>query len=161
MTGMTTLRMLEGEPVTVKVQPDARLRIDGAIVNQTDIQAGNGVIHVIDAVILPPGRDPDADSDHPGDGDGRSRHFADGKGDNRRSTDRHDRPPDVERHPGRFITPALFSTASEAAALFIPVLFRERRADRSTGIDDERKEKRVTPSARPGTRPSRPRRTGG
>jgi transforming growth factor-beta-induced protein len=58
MTGMTTLRMLEGEPVTVTVQPDARLRIDGALVNQTDIQAGNGVIHVIDAVILPPGAIP-------------------------------------------------------------------------------------------------------
>ncbi len=54
VTAMPTIRMLEGEPVTVKVQVDGRLKIDDALVNQTDIQAGNGVIHVIDAVILPP-----------------------------------------------------------------------------------------------------------
>ena len=54
VTGMPTIRMLQGEPVTVKVQADGSTEIDGATVNQTDIQAGNGVIHVIDAVILPP-----------------------------------------------------------------------------------------------------------
>jgi len=55
VTGMPTIMMLQGEPVTVTVQVDGRrLKIDGATVNQTDIQADNGVIHVIDAVILPP-----------------------------------------------------------------------------------------------------------
>ncbi len=54
VTGMPTLTMLQGEPVTVTVQVDGGLKIDGALVNRTDIQAGNGVIHVIDAVILPP-----------------------------------------------------------------------------------------------------------
>ena len=54
VTGMPTIRMLQGEPVTVTVQADGSTEIDGATVNQTDIQAGNGVIHVIDAVILPP-----------------------------------------------------------------------------------------------------------
>ncbi|MEN6341784.1 MAG: carbohydrate-binding protein [Methanospirillum sp.] len=54
MTRMPTIKMLDGEPVNVTVQADGRLKIDDALVNRTDIQAGNGVIHVIDAVILPP-----------------------------------------------------------------------------------------------------------
>ncbi len=54
VTGMPEIRMLQGEPVTVTVQVDGRLKIDDALVNRTDVQAGNGVIHVIDAVILPP-----------------------------------------------------------------------------------------------------------
>ncbi len=54
IAGMQTIRMLKGEPVTVTVLPDGGLELDGATVNQTDVQAGNGVIHVIDAVILPP-----------------------------------------------------------------------------------------------------------
>ena len=55
IAGMQTIRMLEGEPVTVTVLPDGGLELDGATVNMTDLQAENGVIHVIDAVILPPG----------------------------------------------------------------------------------------------------------
>jgi uncharacterized surface protein with fasciclin (FAS1) repeats len=54
LAGMPTIEMLQGEPVTVTVQADGRMEIDGTTVNRTDIQTGNGVIHVIDAVILPP-----------------------------------------------------------------------------------------------------------
>jgi uncharacterized surface protein with fasciclin (FAS1) repeats len=49
------VRMLEGEPVPVTVGPDGRLELGGATVNSTDVRAGNGLIHVIDAVLLPPG----------------------------------------------------------------------------------------------------------
>jgi uncharacterized surface protein with fasciclin (FAS1) repeats len=54
VTGMPEIRMLEGEPVAVTVQVDGSLKVGDALVNRTDVQAGNGVIHVIDAVILPP-----------------------------------------------------------------------------------------------------------
>jgi uncharacterized surface protein with fasciclin (FAS1) repeats len=54
MAGMPTIGMLEGEPATVTVQADGGLEIDGATVNLTDVRAGNGVLHVIDALILPP-----------------------------------------------------------------------------------------------------------
>jgi hypothetical protein len=49
------VRMLEGEPVPVTVGPDGRLELGGATENSTDVRAGNGLIHVIDAVLLPPG----------------------------------------------------------------------------------------------------------
>jgi uncharacterized surface protein with fasciclin (FAS1) repeats len=34
---------------------DGKVRVDDANVTKTDIQASNGVIHVIDTVILPKG----------------------------------------------------------------------------------------------------------
>lgn len=58
ITRMSTIRMLQGDPVPVMVKPDGRIAIGNATVNQTDIQAGNGILHVIDAVILPPGAIP-------------------------------------------------------------------------------------------------------
>jgi len=42
-----------GVPVSISVS-DGTVMVDGATVTATDIQASNGVIHVIDAVILPP-----------------------------------------------------------------------------------------------------------
>ena len=44
---------VEGEPITITTSPDG-VMIDNAHVTATDIQASNGVIHVIDSVILPP-----------------------------------------------------------------------------------------------------------
>jgi transforming growth factor-beta-induced protein len=44
---------VQGSKVKVKVE-DGTVMIDGAKVVKTDIETSNGVIHVIDAVILPP-----------------------------------------------------------------------------------------------------------
>ncbi|MGF1655680.1 MAG: fasciclin domain-containing protein [Verrucomicrobiales bacterium] len=41
-----------GVPATISIEGDT-VKIDGANIVATDIQASNGVIHVIDAVILP------------------------------------------------------------------------------------------------------------
>jgi uncharacterized surface protein with fasciclin (FAS1) repeats len=49
------VQSLEGEPLNVSVnQPDAQVRVNNATVSQADIPASNGVIHVVDQVILPP-----------------------------------------------------------------------------------------------------------
>ncbi len=42
-----------GQPVTITVDGDA-IRINDALVTAADIEASNGVIHVIDSVLLPP-----------------------------------------------------------------------------------------------------------
>jgi len=44
---------LQGEPVTFTVK-DGKVMVDGAEVIEADIEASNGVIHVIDAVMVPP-----------------------------------------------------------------------------------------------------------
>ncbi len=48
-----TAKTLQGSAVTFKVM-DGKAMIDGANIVATDVMASNGVIHVIDAVILPP-----------------------------------------------------------------------------------------------------------
>lgn len=45
---------VEGSPVNVEVGPDGNVMVNDAMVTQPDIQASNGVIHVIDQVILQP-----------------------------------------------------------------------------------------------------------
>jgi transforming growth factor-beta-induced protein len=45
---------LQGEPVAIKVMDGQVVLNDSATVIITDIEASNGIIHVIDAVILPP-----------------------------------------------------------------------------------------------------------
>jgi transforming growth factor-beta-induced protein len=50
--GLTT-KTLQGSPVTFKVV-DGKPMINGANIVATDVMASNGVIHVIDSVILPP-----------------------------------------------------------------------------------------------------------
>jgi uncharacterized surface protein with fasciclin (FAS1) repeats len=52
VVGLTSATTLQGEDVTVAVN-DGSVMIDGANVIITDIIGSNGVIHVIDAVILP------------------------------------------------------------------------------------------------------------
>ena len=52
VTSMTGGKTLQGESVTFEVK-DGKAFIDGAQIVQTDIAASNGVIHVIDTVILP------------------------------------------------------------------------------------------------------------
>ncbi len=52
VTSMTGSETLQGESVTFEVK-DGNAFIDGAQIVQTDIATSNGVIHVIDTVILP------------------------------------------------------------------------------------------------------------
>jgi uncharacterized surface protein with fasciclin (FAS1) repeats len=52
VVGLTSATTLQGEDVTIAVN-DGSVMIDGANVIITDIIGSNGVIHVIDAVILP------------------------------------------------------------------------------------------------------------
>ncbi|MFO7544120.1 MAG: fasciclin domain-containing protein [Trueperaceae bacterium] len=52
--GTATVETVNGAPITVQVV-DGNVVINGtATVTVTDLEAGNGVVHVIDAVILPP-----------------------------------------------------------------------------------------------------------
>ena len=48
-----TLKTVQGSPIKVTVS-DAGVKVNQANVVKTDIRASNGIIHVIDAVILPP-----------------------------------------------------------------------------------------------------------
>ena len=52
VVGLTSAATLQGEEVTIEVI-DGTVKIDGATVVITDIIGSNGVIHVIDSVILP------------------------------------------------------------------------------------------------------------
>jgi uncharacterized surface protein with fasciclin (FAS1) repeats len=51
-TGGAQPATVQGEALTIVVQ-GGTVRVDGATVTATDIEASNGVIHVIDAVVLP------------------------------------------------------------------------------------------------------------
>jgi transforming growth factor-beta-induced protein len=50
----TKLKTVQGQELTIKVD-GANVTVDGAKVLKTDVVASNGVIHVIDSVVLPPG----------------------------------------------------------------------------------------------------------
>lgn len=49
---LTEATSLEGDTIAITAS-EAGVKVDGANVTATDIEASNGVIHVIDAVILP------------------------------------------------------------------------------------------------------------
>jgi uncharacterized surface protein with fasciclin (FAS1) repeats len=49
---LSSAKTVNGQSVTIKVA-DGTVSVDGATVTATDIAASNGVIHVIDTVILP------------------------------------------------------------------------------------------------------------
>lgn len=51
---LQSAKTVSGDTITVKVK-DSKVHVDDANVTTTDIQASNGVIHVIDTVILPKG----------------------------------------------------------------------------------------------------------
>ena len=53
VVGLKGAKSLNGQRIDVKVDGD-KVSVDGANVVATDIACTNGVIHVIDAVILPP-----------------------------------------------------------------------------------------------------------
>ena len=49
---LSKAKTVQGSEAKIRVE-DGRVYVDGAQVTATDIKAGNGVIHVIDSVILP------------------------------------------------------------------------------------------------------------
>ena len=49
------VKTVEGSPVNIGVSTNRTIRVNNARVTQADIRAKNGIIHVIDRVILPPG----------------------------------------------------------------------------------------------------------
>jgi uncharacterized surface protein with fasciclin (FAS1) repeats len=51
---LQSAKAVSGDTITVKAR-DGKVQVDGANVTKTDIAASNGVIHVIDTVILPKG----------------------------------------------------------------------------------------------------------
>jgi uncharacterized surface protein with fasciclin (FAS1) repeats len=55
VTGLTSAKTVNGEPLGVSVK-DGGVTVGGAKVVKTDIVASNGVIHVIDSVVLPPSK---------------------------------------------------------------------------------------------------------
>jgi uncharacterized surface protein with fasciclin (FAS1) repeats len=55
VVGLTSATSVEGAPITIAVKDGKVYLNDSAQVVTTDVMASNGVIHVIDKVILPPG----------------------------------------------------------------------------------------------------------
>jgi uncharacterized surface protein with fasciclin (FAS1) repeats len=56
VTGMTEATSLEGSPITIAVE-GGKVKLNGSsTVTATDIAASNGVIHVIDTVLMPPAK---------------------------------------------------------------------------------------------------------
>ena len=49
---MTSAPTVNGKDLTITVE-DGKVMVDGATVTQTDVSASNGVIHVIDSVLMP------------------------------------------------------------------------------------------------------------
>ena len=60
VVNMTAIPTLQGGNLTVEVT-DEGVTVDGANVTATDIVCSNGVIHVIDAVLIPPAEEPSMD----------------------------------------------------------------------------------------------------
>jgi uncharacterized surface protein with fasciclin (FAS1) repeats len=54
LASMSSLPTVQGSALPVTVQPQGGIRVDGANIISADIPASNGVIHVIDAVMIPP-----------------------------------------------------------------------------------------------------------
>ena len=53
MIALESAVTVQGQSVSITVEGDS-VRIDDALVVIADVEAWNGVIHVIDAVLLPP-----------------------------------------------------------------------------------------------------------
>jgi len=50
-----TLKTALGKPITITIDDGKVTRINGALIVSADLQATNGVMHLIDAVLVPPG----------------------------------------------------------------------------------------------------------
>ena len=66
---MKEIMTVEGQPIMITIVDGKVMLNKSATVVKTDVGASNGVIHVIDTVIMPPAKKTDAVSpDHPGSG---------------------------------------------------------------------------------------------
>jgi uncharacterized surface protein with fasciclin (FAS1) repeats len=54
VVSLTSAQALQGSPITIEVTDEGVVLNGSVLVTQTDIMANNGVIHVINAVLLPP-----------------------------------------------------------------------------------------------------------
>lgn len=54
LSGMQTVTTLQGKELTIQRAPDGSLMVNNARVIQANVEASNGIIHVIDTVLLPP-----------------------------------------------------------------------------------------------------------
>lgn len=54
VVGASSLKSLQGSPISIKVTKKGKVMANKATIVATDINASNGVVHVIDSVILPP-----------------------------------------------------------------------------------------------------------
>jgi uncharacterized surface protein with fasciclin (FAS1) repeats len=54
VVGLSSAKTAQGSEVAIKLD-DGSVRIDNALVTATDIETSNGVIHVIDSVMIPRG----------------------------------------------------------------------------------------------------------
>jgi transforming growth factor-beta-induced protein len=54
IVGMTTVTSVEGSPIAISVKDGTVYLNDSAKVVTADVMTSNGVIHIIDAVLLPP-----------------------------------------------------------------------------------------------------------
>jgi uncharacterized surface protein with fasciclin (FAS1) repeats len=52
---LTSANTVQGAPITIKAE-GGKVMINGATVIIADVKTSNGVIHVLDAVILPPSK---------------------------------------------------------------------------------------------------------
>jgi uncharacterized surface protein with fasciclin (FAS1) repeats len=52
VVNLTSAKTVNGQSLTIMVK-DGTVMVDGAKVIKTDIECSNGVIHVIDSVVLP------------------------------------------------------------------------------------------------------------
>ena len=55
VVGMSEATTVQGSSIAISAEGGAVMLNGSATVTQTDIECGNGVVHVIDTVILPPG----------------------------------------------------------------------------------------------------------
>ncbi len=58
VANLTNITTLQGSNITVNVTEDGRVFVDDAEIIVADVEASNGVIHVIDAVLVPPEEPP-------------------------------------------------------------------------------------------------------
>ncbi len=47
------LTTMQGEKLTVKIDSNGVITVNGAMITESDIEASNGVIHIIDTVLMP------------------------------------------------------------------------------------------------------------
>lgn len=58
VTALASVKTLHGDPLQVHIRPGGAVGIDGANLTLLDIPASNGMVHIVDSVLIPPGEMP-------------------------------------------------------------------------------------------------------